>query len=342
MYRVFREEYPAMGDDINKAGKNQRTEDGGQRTEYTPSSEIRSLSAFTLIELLIVIAIIALLMAILVPALSRAKEMGKRAVCLTQIKQLQLAWNIYCDENDDKVPAGDVAYSWSFFNDMGGPQLAWHEWPHPFPHAMPPTKFTNGLPEVGGAAYSPDCVTTGQCKQQEWYHAIEEGLIWRYIKDYKAYQCPVGEKGHYVTYSNVHSIKTWASPPKGSAGPGSISRTITKKSQIRRTAERAVFIDAGQAQQAASYLPYDLYSGLTYVWPPPARHGMGTTFSFADGHAEYKKWKDSHALKVIKERKWDPTDIDNCDCDLRWYCRAVWGDIPDAFTCTKSKKCDEF
>jgi prepilin-type N-terminal cleavage/methylation domain-containing protein len=303
---------------------------------------------FTLIELLIVIAIIALLMAILVPALSRAKEMGKRAVCLTQIKQLQLAWNMYADDNDDKIPAGDVAYSWSFHTGGQRDELAWHEWPHPFPHAMPPSVATNGLPDVGGAAYPADCVITGKCKQPEWEHAIAEGLLWKYIKDYKAYQCPVGEKGHFVTYSNVHSIHTWIapgwSPPQGSAGTKSVALTILKKSQIKRASDRVVFIDAGQAQQAASYLPYDRYGGLTYVFPPPARHGMGTTFSYADGHSAYKKWKDPHTLKVIKERKWDPTDIDNCDCDLRWYCRAVWGDIPDGYDCkqTPPKRCDEF
>ena len=61
---------------------------------------LRSPSAgggFTLVELLVVIAIIALLMAILLPALGRAREMGKRAVCMNQIKQLQVAWNMYCD-----------------------------------------------------------------------------------------------------------------------------------------------------------------------------------------------------------------------------------------------------
>ena len=47
---------------------------------------------FTLIELLVVIAIIAVLMAILMPTLNRAREQGRRAACLANLKQLTLAW----------------------------------------------------------------------------------------------------------------------------------------------------------------------------------------------------------------------------------------------------------
>ena len=64
--------------------------------------------AFTLIELLVVIAIIALLMAILMPALSRAREQGKRAVCLSHLKQMQLSWIIYADENDGRIVNGNA------------------------------------------------------------------------------------------------------------------------------------------------------------------------------------------------------------------------------------------
>ncbi len=64
--------------------------------------------AFTLIELLVVIAIIALLMAILMPALNRAREQGKRGVCLSHLKQLQLSWIMYCNENDQRMVNGDT------------------------------------------------------------------------------------------------------------------------------------------------------------------------------------------------------------------------------------------
>jgi prepilin-type N-terminal cleavage/methylation domain-containing protein/prepilin-type processing-associated H-X9-DG protein len=63
----------------------------------------RTRWAFTLIELLVVIAIIAILMAILMPSLSRAREQGKRVVCLNNLRQLMTAWILYADDNGDKI-----------------------------------------------------------------------------------------------------------------------------------------------------------------------------------------------------------------------------------------------
>ena len=65
--------------------------------------------AFTLIELLVVIAIIALLMSILMPALSRAREQGKRAACMGNTKQMALAWNLYADDYDAKIMSGNTS-----------------------------------------------------------------------------------------------------------------------------------------------------------------------------------------------------------------------------------------
>ncbi|MBX3111978.1 MAG: prepilin-type N-terminal cleavage/methylation domain-containing protein [Fimbriimonadaceae bacterium] len=60
--------------------------------------------AFTLIELLVVIAIIAVLAAILFPVFARAKEAAKKAACLSNLKQLGLAFQLYMDDNDDRMP----------------------------------------------------------------------------------------------------------------------------------------------------------------------------------------------------------------------------------------------
>ncbi len=66
----------------------------------------RQSSAFTLIELLVVIAIIAILAALLLPALSSAKEKARRTGCVNSLHQLGLALHMYGGDNNDKLPQG--------------------------------------------------------------------------------------------------------------------------------------------------------------------------------------------------------------------------------------------
>ena len=64
--------------------------------------------AFTLIELLVVIAVIALLMGILMPALSRAREQGRRVVCAAQQKFTGMGLLLYASENDGRLPENTI------------------------------------------------------------------------------------------------------------------------------------------------------------------------------------------------------------------------------------------
>src|SRR6266550_3734529 len=78
----------------------------------------RAKRGFTLIELLVVIAIIAILAAMLLPALSKAKDKARTINCLSNLKQLETCWHLYALDNRDLLPPNNSIMS------IGGGALA--------------------------------------------------------------------------------------------------------------------------------------------------------------------------------------------------------------------------
>ncbi len=295
----------------------------------------RCCKGFTLLELLVVIAILAMLLAILVPSLKLAREQGARAMCLSNQHQLGTAWITYAAENADKLVPGlkrqlmqasDNSNRWVWTPGAPGDYCHEKTWV-----GFVANKHKNvlGLPLSSGSV------------QDAMRQALEIGLLFPYAEGIDMYRCPTGVRHLLLTYSIVDSMNGFSLI--GSIDGGKINKKMT---DIRLAGERIVFIDEGGNNNLGSWSLWSGNGGGTYNAPKewgnhfhdqiPLRHATGTNFGFADGHAEYRKWKDARTIEFARDCEegtksylWSaPFSLPNPDNDdLQWLQRCVWGRV---------------
>jgi prepilin-type N-terminal cleavage/methylation domain-containing protein len=279
---------------------------------------------FTLIELLAVIAIIALLMAILMPVASAARERGQRAVCLNNLRQLTMAWIVYADQHDTKLVCGG-AFSWTEGGSGG---------------VSPTLRRVEGW--LGYAFYFPE-------SRSAVMENPDKGALWPYVQDIDVYRCPRGRAGHAATYAIVAAANgnlvegtylremdlvevTWFGKRVG--------KTVLRLTRLTDiispgAAQRAVFMDRGYTPVGDFYVHY-LYPRWRYS-APPIHHADGATLSMADGHTEYWKWRGRETVEMprrlatvhslsfdVLEADYEPQTEDGLN-DLQRLQRATWG-----------------
>jgi hypothetical protein len=242
----------------------------------------------------VVIAIVAVLLAILLPSLAKVREYGKRATCMTNLRQLQIAWQTYADEHDGSIVNGNPVYV------RGAPQ-------------------TSGKPWLTGMSGDADPQTAAQAEAM-----MRAGALAPYVRDLRVYMCP----SRYHNLSRSMEGAEWLSsyyivpsmncvPPdrrssldqKIRAGSshniGSTVLFVSKTSELvdPGPSSRMVFMDLGFGYDGAlGTLDPQQESWLGTGEFTPIHHTDGTCVSFADGHEEYWKWTDP--ATVALGRNW--------------------------------------
>lgn len=266
---------------------NKKHESNSPRRLGTRSATFRRAGGFTLIELLVVIAIIGVLAGMLLPALGRAKAKAQGITCMNNTKQMTLAWKMYADDNQDRIPYA--------FSEETNPASS--------------NTWVLGILDFNGANTS------------NWdpERNIKKSILFRYMgNSLNIWKCPADaarviptsgpDRGKPVPRVRSMSMNAFMGGNKGAItwfGTTGVHRLFTKTTDITRPAQSFVFLDEREDSINDGFfctymIGYPNPSTHRIYDYPASYHGNAAGFSFADGHSEIKRWKDPRTQPPIK------------------------------------------
>jgi len=286
---------------------------------------------FTLVELLVVISIIALLMAILLPALAKARTQAKRIACLSGMRQLVTAWMVYAENNDGKIVNGGQPWN-NNTSPLSSDHVTEPYWSTPLPPVPADDEIGTGWPTL---RFDWDVDTSGNpaYSYEERLSLLKRGALYKFCPNVKSYRCPEAAKIWHRTYDIPESMNAhWYN---GNA-EGNVAKRI---GQITASKDRVVFMEEKTITKDTFVFPYST-NGNTVYWSsdmPNVMHGSGANFGFADGHADYHAWVCASTLDICKlpapPSSYAPylaKAITQCNnADAKWMENAVWGVTPN-------------
>lgn len=264
---------------------------------------------FTLIELMVVIAIIGLLLVVPISSLQIAKQHATTTICLSNLNGLSRGWSLYAGDNGGNICGANTSSA-------DAPYYDWVEVPQD---------------QAGNSKQSGSTVA-------EEIIGINRGALYSYIGDPRFYHCPDdrrsvkapvgglggGGYGGYRSYSMPGGMRGVGQPWKPDDPGGWQIIALTNVNDLKSPEEKYVFVEEadGRGYNWGSWVLKPKDPG-GWVDPLTIRHNEAGTLAFADGHAEKHTWRDQSTKDMSANQSfYQPVYPTDSGDDLRYMIRG--------------------